>query len=121
MRKQSNHIVLYIEQGANFIKTFRWKDRYKEPINITGFLFKSQFKFNLGDDEENIVCTLTNGDGITLTEAEGTIQLTITSDITISLKSYDSGIWSLEYKPDEESVYRKLLGGSWKVEAEVTS
>lgn len=119
MSLKSNNIVLTIEKGANFFKTFRWKDKYKEPINLTGFYFKSQFRYDYGDD--NVLCTLINGDGITITPLEGEIEIYISSEITSELKNYDSGLWSLEYKTSIEGIYKKLIGGIWKVEAEVTS
>ena len=114
----SKNVLLRIERGATFTKKFRWKDKYREPINLTGFEFKSQFRREFG--EENVLCTLTMDNGITVVPAEGIIEITIGSDVTSTLVNYDSGMWSLEYRNDVTKPFKTLIRGRWVVEPEVT-
>jgi hypothetical protein len=114
-------LVLKIEKGTTFTKKFRWKNKYKEPINLYGFDFKSQFRYDFGDDK--VLCTLTvdNG-GIVVNPSEGEIEIIITSDITSTLNNYDSGMWSIEYRQTtgENFPFKTLIKGRWVVEPEVT-
>ena len=118
MSLTSKNVLLKIEKGAIFSKKFRWKDKYREPINLTGFEFKSQFRYEFGN--ENVLCTLTMDDGITTIPDEGLIEITIDSDITSKLNMYDSGLWSLEYRNDPNKPFKTLIRGRWIVEPEVT-
>jgi len=112
------NVLLKIEKGAIFTQIFFWKDRYREPINLTGFEFKSQFRYDFGD--ENILCTLTMDNGITTVPIEGKIIITIGTDITSTLANYDSGLWSLEYRNHPSKPFKSLVSGRWVVEPEVT-
>ena len=35
-----------IEIGSTFSKKLRWKDKFKEPIILTGYSFQSQFRYS---------------------------------------------------------------------------
>ena len=118
MSLTSKNVLLKIEKGAIFSKKFRWKDKYREPINLTGFEFKSQFRREFGED--NVVCTLTMGNGIVTVPAEGTIEIYIGEDVTSTLTNYDSGLWSLDYRNDPAKPFKTLIRGRWVVEPEVT-
>ena len=112
------NVLLKIERGAVFTQVFYWKDKYREPINLTGFEFKSQFRRNFGD--ENVICTLTMDDGITTVPMKGKIEITIPAEITSTLVNYDSGMWSLEYRNHPSKPFITLVSGRWTVEPEVT-
>ncbi len=118
MSLTSKNVLLKIEKGAIFSKKFRWKDKYREPINLTGFEFKSQFRHEFG--ENNVVCTLTMEDGIVTEPLEGIIEIIISDNITSTLTNYDSGLWSLEYRNDPSKPFKTLIRGRWVVEPEVT-
>ncbi len=118
MSLTSKNVLLKIEKGTIFSQKFRWKDKYREPINLTGFEFKSQFRREYGDD--NVVCTLTMEDGIVTDPVKGVIELVIGDDITSTLTHYDSGLWSLEYRSDPSKSFKTLVRGRWVVEPEVT-
>jgi len=121
----NKNIKLILEQGSSFSKIFRWKDKYKQPINLTGYDFKCTFRYNFKD--ENVLCTIDTTDievnesgSLTIAATLGQITLILTDVITSTLKTYDSGLWSLEYRSNVNETYRKLLGGRWVVDAEVT-
>jgi len=118
MSLTSKNVLLKIEKGAIFSKKFRWKDKYREPINLTGFEFKSQFRREFG--ENNVVCTLTMENGIVTDPLEGVIEIIISNSITSTLANYDSGLWSLEYRNDPYKPFKTLIRGRWIVEPEVT-
>lgn len=111
-------ILLKIEIGAPFSKTFRWKNKFREPIILTGYQFRSQFRSNLGT--ENILCTLDTNEGITVNSGLGEITIHIPSEITSTLNQYSSGLWSIEYCNQEDAHFKKLIGGRWQAEIEVT-
>ncbi len=118
MSLTSKNVLLKIEKGTIFTQKFRWKDKYREPINLTGFEFKSQFRRDFG--EENVICTLTMEDGIVTEPLEGIIEIIISDNITSTLTNYDSGLWSLEYRNDPSKPFKTLIRGRWVVEPEVT-
>lgn len=120
---QQKTVKFIIEKGSAFYKKLRWKDKFKDPIILTGFEFRSQFRFNYGENEDNILCTLSTDPeigGITIEPFSGTIILQIPENTTATLKNYDAGIWSLEYRPTLEHSFKRLIGGRWVVEPEVT-
>lgn len=121
----NKNIKLILEQGSSFTKVFRWKDKYKEPINLSGYDFKCTFRYNFED--ANILCTIDTTDvevnengSISIDAALGQITLSLTDVITSTLKTYDNGLWSIKYRPNIQTSFKKLLGGRWVVEAEVT-
>jgi len=121
----NKNIKLILEQGSSFSKIFRWKDKYKQPINLTGYDFKCTFRYNFED--ENVLCTIDTTDievnengSLAISPTTGQIVLTLTDIITSTLKSYDNGLWSIKYRPNIQTSFKKLLGGRWVVDAEVT-
>jgi hypothetical protein len=120
-----NNVKLILEQGSSFTKIFMWKDKHREPINLSGYDFKCTFRYNFGD--ENILCTICTNDtevnenGSLIIDAKlGQITLFLTDVLTSKLKTYDNGLWSLEYRSNTNQPYHKLIGGRWVVDAEVT-
>lgn len=109
-----------LERNSIFHKELRWKDKNDEPINLGGYEFQSQFRFNFG--ENNILCTLTteeNG-GIIVVPEHGTIILHISAEINSQLKNYDSGIWSLDVKMPGRESFQRLISGRWVAEPDIT-
>lgn len=116
-----NDIKLYIEKNSDFTQTFRWKDKYKEPIDLTSYKFRSQFRYNYGSDK--LLCTLpceACGSTITVDNENGGITLYIPACMTSELKSYDDGLWSLEYSAGDKP-YKTLISGRWAVISEITT
>ncbi len=104
-----------IEIGSIFSKKLRWKDKFKEPILLSGYLFQSQFRYSDG----TLFCDLTEDGSITVESNTGTIILTIPKDKTRELKKFSTGDWSLEYKIADEE-FKTLIRGPWDTISEVT-
>lgn len=119
-----NNIKLTLGKNEDFQQFFAWKDKYKEPIDISDFSFRSQFRYNFPTSEEktNVLCTLTSDDGggIELDIENGEIILNIPHTVTQELKNYDDGLWSLDYKSSDKSFYKQLISGRWVVSPEIT-
>ena len=111
-------ILFIIVAGDPFYKKLRWKDKYKEPILLTGFNFRAVFIYNFGEDNILTELTTENG-GIILNESTGEINLYIPNSITSTLKMYDEGLWRLEYLTSVDPNFKKLIGGRWSVKADM--
>ena len=111
-------ILFIIVAGDPFYKKLRWKDKYKEPILLTGFNFRAVFIYNFGENNVLTELTTENG-GITLNESAGEINLYIPSLTTSTLKSYDEGLWRLEYATSVNPEFKKLIGGRWSVKPDM--
>ena len=104
-----------IEIGATFIKKLRWKDKFKDPIILTGYTFQSQFRYSDG----SLFCDLNIDGNILGNNTDGTIILTIPKSKTSTLKKYNTGNWSLEYKV-ADGEFKSLIRGPWDTISEVT-
>ncbi|MEN6621505.1 MAG: hypothetical protein ABFD50_08160 [Smithella sp.] len=85
-----------IEQGADWVQSLTLKDSNGDPINLTGATAKMQFRPTVNGD---LVIDLSNGSGITLGGALGTIDMeidnTVTDDLTAVSLVFDFFItWS---------------------------
>ena len=115
--KEKDNLFIIVA-GDPFYKKLRWKDKYKEPIVLTGFDFRAVFIYNFG--ENNILAELTTeNSGIIVNEALGEITLYIPNSITSDLKMYDEGLWRLEYLTSVDPNFKKLIGGRWSVEPDM--
>lgn len=63
-------------RGDDFQRTFIWKDPEGEPIDLTGYVVL--FSVTDGDTTTNY----TGGDGVTITEDEGRMDVLIEDDVT---------------------------------------
>ena len=104
-----------IEIGSIFSKKLRWKDKFKEPIILTGYSFQSQFRYSDG----TLFCDLNIDGSITVDNINGEITLTIPKDKTRELKKFSTGDWSLEYKI-ADGEFKSLIRGPWDTISEVT-
>jgi len=115
--KEKDNLFIIVA-GDPFYKKLRWKDKYKEPILLTGFDFRAVFIYNFGED--NILTELTvENSGVIVNESAGELTLYIPSLITSTLKSYDEGLWRLEYATSVNPEFKKLIGGRWSVEPDM--
>lgn len=106
---------LYIEIGTIFTKKFRWKDKFKEPINLSGFVFQCQFRYS----DYTLFCDLTTEGNISFDVLLGEITLSIPKIKTDELKKMSTGDWSLEYKTGDGE-FKTLIRGPWATISEVT-
>ena len=107
---------LTIEQGATFRRTFTWKDAAGTPVNLTGYTAAMQVRTSPNAPAPLIA--LTDGAGITLGGAAGTIAVLMTDEQTDALPH---GKWKWDLKltsPAGEDT--RLLEGAVSVPAAVT-
>lgn len=105
-----------IYQGANLDFTATWLDDSDEPINLTGWDAEMQARPRV--DAELLLFALSVGNGITLGDAEGTIQIQMDAEETSAL-DFDRGVYNLELISPPGQVTR-LLEGTVRLSKEVT-
>jgi len=104
------------DQGSDFSTVVTYSDDAGSPVNLTGFTGRMQVRKFSGSPSANI--TLTNGAGVTLGGALGTITITI-SAATLSQVLAGTYVYDLEVV-DTSSKVLKVLAGDFVVSAEVT-
>lgn len=107
---------LYIEQGATFNKQLTWKDSVGNPVNLTGYTARLQIRTSL--TESTTIASLTQGSGITLGGALGTIVLLLSAVQTAAI-TQTKGVYDLELQSGDGTVTR-LLEGKVTIKPEVT-
>lgn len=106
-----------MDQGATFARQFTWKNKLKNPVDLTGYTARMQIRPT--KMSEDIILSLTTENGrIVLGDDEGTINLSVSASITASLTP-DKYFYDIELVSPGGVVVR-LLKGSIKVNAEVT-
>lgn len=107
---------LTIDQGAHFERLMTITNPDGTVFDLTDFTARMQIRTEI--DADDVMCELTTENGrIELGGDEGTVRLTIPSDITETFD--DEGVYDLELIDSESRVYR-LLKGKVRVELEVT-
>lgn len=104
-----------IEQGATFALTLTYTDANNAAINLTGYSARMQLRKNINDD--TAIVSLTDGAGITLGGATGTIEISIDANATAGLTATE-GVYDLELV--SAGVVTRLLNGTYTVSREVT-
>lgn len=106
-----------LEQGSRFNKKLTLKESTTGPvIDITGWTWEMQVKKKVGG---TAILTLTDGDGITVTDAtNGELEIDIPSADTESL-SPGTYKYDLEYTTGGETT--RLLEGDIEVTAQITT
>lgn len=106
-----------IDQGATFTLQVTYKDENGAPINLTGYTAAMQIRQNYNDSAALITLT-SPSDGIVITGATGTINITISAEQTGSL---DEGfyVYDLEITATN-NVITRLIQGQFTVSPEVT-
>lgn len=108
MKPATYDITIY--QGAKFDLNLVWRD-----VDLTSYTARMQIR--LRKESEDILVSLTDGDGITLGSTAGTISIEISSEDTAAL-TFRSGVYDLELVSGGE--VQRLLEGKVRVSAEVT-
>ncbi len=118
---------LLIEQGTTFEPSFTWYPDASDngdgtftngdPMDLTGFT-AARMQIRSSVPSSTVLFELTEGDGITLGDAAGTIALFI-SDTDTAAFDWDRGVYDLELVSGGGIVTR-LLEGKVKVSPEVT-
>ena len=100
--------VPYIERGANFVFTARWKDSEGALVNLAGYTARMQVRQSV--DAPTILLDLTteNG-GIVLGGADGTVQLVQTAEQTAAL-TWTRGVYDIELVRGDGYVTRFMQG-----------
>lgn len=105
-----------IDQGAYFERLLTVKNPDGSVYDLSGYTARMHIRTEL--DSDDVMCELTTENGrITLGGEEGTVLLTIESDVTEDFD--DEGVYDLELIAGDGKVYR-LLKGKVRVELEVT-
>lgn len=112
-----NSFDITINQGATFELTVTWKDSTGAAINLTGYSARMQVRETYSSS--STIVSLTNGSGITLGGAAGTIAILISATTTAALTAPFSGVYDLELV-SAGGVVTRLLQGAATVTPEVT-
>jgi hypothetical protein len=112
-----NSFDLTINQGATFELTVTWKDSAGTAINLTGYTARMQVRETYSSATS--VVSLTNGAGIPLGGAAGTIAIVISATTPAGLPAPFSGVYDLELV-SAAGVVTRLLQGAATVTPEVT-
>lgn len=107
---------LTVEQGAYWSQELLWKDADDIPVDISGYSARMQLRTSFRSS--TAVIELTDGDGITLGDDEGTILLEMTAEQTEGIRA-GRYLYDLEMVPPDGKVVR-LMQGKIKIAAEVT-
>jgi hypothetical protein len=110
----AENYTLRIDQGADFAFAITWRDPAGDPVDLTGFSAAMQIR--KAYDSPDAMVSLTDGAGITLGGALGTIELAIAAADTQDL---ETGVWDLELTAGGGEVTR-LLQGKAVVSPQVT-
>jgi len=107
---------LTFPQGATWSLALTWNDDGGDPINLTGYTARMQVRPSY--DASTTVLSLTNGSGLTLGGAAGTVTLRVeaATTTTVSAATY---VYDLELQSGGGEVTR-LVEGTLEVTPEVT-
>lgn len=110
---------LKLEQGATFSKPLEYVGADGQPIDLTGFTARMQVRHRYadGDLETAPYVDLTDGDGIELGGAAGTIVITI--DAATS-ETVPKGEHRYDLELTDGDVVIRLIQGTFTVAPEVT-
>ncbi len=102
---------------TTFELTITWKDSAGTAINLSGYTARMQVRETYSSTTP--IVSLTNGAGITLGGAAGTIAIVISATTTAALAAPFSGVYDLEIV-SAGGVVTRLVQGTATVSAEVT-
>ena len=107
---------LTVEQGATYQKTVTWKDSAGDPVDISGYSARMQFRARKSSTDT--LLSITEADYITLGGAAGTIAISIPAAVTAAL-DFRRAVYDLELVSAGGVVYR-LIEGTVELSKEVT-
>ena len=110
-----------IEQGATFIRTFKYKDSNGDAISLSSYDIRMQLRTSIGNNSTIISLTETAGPNGSILTVGGTnnneILITISATDTAAM-SFDTAVYDLEI--ESLNVVTRLLQGKIKLSKEVT-
>jgi hypothetical protein len=104
------------DQGSDFDTLITYRDDANALVNLTGCTARMQVRQFAGSSASRL--SLTNGSGITLGGAAGTIRIQISS-AALSRVPAGEYVYDIEIV-DASSIVLKVLSGEFVVNAEVT-
>lgn len=106
--------------GAIVEQPVFWKNADGSPKDLTGLQGRLQARVRVDDDEPVISLTSVGAGGLTLTPAEGRIDIYIGADVT-SAWTFKTAFFDLEiYDPIDPAVVYRPLQGTIKANKNVT-
>lgn len=108
---------LLIEQGATFKQSLIVNDGSGAPLNLTGFTARMQIRASV-EAADSLIELTTENSRITLTPAQGRVDLLISATDTAGL-TFESAVYDLEIVNAGGEVTR-LVQGKVKLSREVT-
>jgi hypothetical protein len=106
-----------IDKGATYRHTLFWKNKSKQPIDLTGVLARMQIRDSVDSEIVRLDLRTENG-GIVINALLGRIDFYISNDDTASLYGF-GGVYDLELQFPTGDVVR-LIEGSINFIPEVT-
>lgn len=118
LEAQAGKLNIVIEQGTTFNPVLTYTDNSEPavPINLTGYTARMQIR--LKQTDTNFIEELTDGNGITLGGAAGTIALFI-SDTDTAAFTFTNAVYDLELI-DGSGIVIRLLTGTVTLSTETT-
>lgn len=110
-----NYDNFVIQKGATWERVIRWQDSDGNPIDITGYSAKLQIST---DYETAPSLTLTSGSGITITGAQGKLEILATATQTNSLST---GYYVYELELISGATVNRIMEGQLYVSPQVSS
>jgi hypothetical protein len=104
------------EQGATFARTLQWLDENEAPIDLTGYTARMHVRKTVKSATTLIELTTANG-RITLTPADGKLDLLLTATLTAAIT--DGGVYDVELV-SPGGVVTRILEGKFTLSREVT-
>ena len=99
---------LIIEQGAEFERTWVYKDENDDPVDLTGYT--AQMQIRLTQDEASPIYDSDDNNDITITALTGTLDLVIPTADTTTM-TFDRALWSVELTITATGKVIRLLEG----------
>ena len=107
-----------IEQGANLVLSFVWKDSTATPIDLTNYTARMQIRKSKSATATQL--DISTSDYITLGDALGTISIDVPASVTAAL-DFTSGVYDLELvSGDGNATVYRFLQGCVELNKEVT-
>ena len=105
-----------VDQNADFNMSVTYDDATGQPINLT--LYSAKMQIRAGYSEPDAVITLTNGSGITLGGAAGTVGIKVTAAQNALLTGSKSYVYDLVLTSSSNVV--RLVEGTYFIDPGVT-
>lgn len=105
---------LTMYQGATFTYQFTWNVD-GSPVNLSGYTARMKVRKSVRSPD--VVLSLTDGAGLTLGGAAGTIAVSVSATDTAATPS---GLYAYDLELDSGGEVTRLLQGTFTVDGEVT-